>query len=304
VIGFFIISGYLVFQSLERSNNIVDYFWKRFLRLFPGLLTVLLITVLLAPFVYKNSTVPYLENKSMWTYVPNNLSLYRMQYGISGVFETNPYKSVINGSLWTIPYEFTMYALLSLLIFFRKYQKITKNILLFSFSLLVIANIFFFEQLGKYGYVLSGKHLLDLGVFFVSGSLLAVVKIDKFKFVNATLYFAIILLFISLIFNFAGFVKYLILPIIVIVFGQKSTPVINSVGSTIGDLSYGIYIYAFPVQQTLVYYFKLNYIYLMLFSFVISFILAYMSWHLLESKALKLKKLHITAIWHKDMRVE
>lgn len=56
--GFFVISGYLIFQSLQRSDNIIDYFWKRVLRLFPALFIVLLLTIILTPFVYEGD-VPF-----------------------------------------------------------------------------------------------------------------------------------------------------------------------------------------------------------------------------------------------------
>ena len=90
--GFFIISGYLIFQSLLRSKGLVDYYWKRFLRLFPALLLVLLLTVILAPLVY-DSNVSYLSNPSIYSYVYKNMSLYRLQYTIPGVFENNIYFS-------------------------------------------------------------------------------------------------------------------------------------------------------------------------------------------------------------------
>jgi peptidoglycan/LPS O-acetylase OafA/YrhL len=77
--GFFVISGYLVFQSLQRSNNILDYYWKRCLRLFPALFVVLFLTVVLSPFVYE-SDIPFFHNKSLLTYLPNNLSIYNIQY--------------------------------------------------------------------------------------------------------------------------------------------------------------------------------------------------------------------------------
>lgn len=73
--GFFIISGYLIFKSLLRCENLLDFYWKRMLRLFPALIVVLILTVLLAPFVYED-TVPYLENKSVLTYIPKNISLF------------------------------------------------------------------------------------------------------------------------------------------------------------------------------------------------------------------------------------
>ncbi|WP_394759803.1 acyltransferase family protein, partial [Flavobacterium sp.] len=80
--GFFVISGYLIFQSFERSKDIIDYFWKRILRLFPALLFVLLLTIVLIPFVYENKNTPYLFNKDVWTYIPRNITLLKMQYTI------------------------------------------------------------------------------------------------------------------------------------------------------------------------------------------------------------------------------
>jgi peptidoglycan/LPS O-acetylase OafA/YrhL len=288
--GFFIISGFLIFQSLERSNSLVDYYWKRVLRLFPALAVVLLLTVLLAPLVYQ-SALPYLHNKAVWTYVPNNLLLYRNQYTISGVFDNNKYQSVINGSLWTISYEFTMYLLLSFLFFFRKNAFVVNAILIGAFSLLMVGNLFFFEQLGKHNFILAGKWLLDLSAFFMAGSLLASLKIAQRNYFNLLAIVAFAVVVISLKFNCFAQVKFFTLPVIIICFGLRSTLILNAIGETIGDLSYGIYIYAFPVQQTLVYYFNLDCLQLFFYSLIISSVFAYLSWHLIESKALQFKRI-------------
>ena len=294
--GFFVISGYLIFQSLQRSDNFIDYFWKRVLRLYPALFIVLLLTIILTPFVY-HGDIPFYYNKSLLTYLPNNLSLYRIQYVIDGVFEKNPYKSAINGSLWTIPYEFTMYILLSFLIIFRKKKIVMQILLLMSFLLLLTGNIFYFEQLKQYGFILSGEHLLDLGVFFIAGSLLAAINIEKIKRKKELLILISILVIASIYFDFYNYSKYLTLPILFILIGLNPIPYIYNIGNKLGDLSYGIYIYGFPVQQTLMYYFKFNYLELMIFSLFISYIFAYFSWHFIEKNALKLKKLRPTAVW-------
>jgi len=110
--GFFILSGYLIFQSLDRSKNVIVFYWKRILRLFPGLFVVLVLTILLAPFVYESS-IPYLNNRAVYTYIPRNISLFNLQYNIEDIFKNNPYRYAINGSLWTICYEFSFYVLLS-----------------------------------------------------------------------------------------------------------------------------------------------------------------------------------------------
>lgn len=57
----------------------------------------------------------------------------------------------------------------------------------------------------------------------------------------------------------------------------------------IGDLSYGIYIYGFLVQQIIMNYFNLTPVELMVSSLMMTIVPAYLSWHLVESKALKYK---------------
>jgi peptidoglycan/LPS O-acetylase OafA/YrhL len=288
--GFFIISGFLVFQSLERSKNIVDYFWKRCLRIFPALAVVLVLTIILAPIVYENKAVPYLESRSVWMYVPNNLSLYNIQYGIKGVFEKNPHPSSVNGSLWTIAYEFIMYILLSFLIFFRRSVVLTRILLAISFGLLVCGNIFLPAEVANYDYYINSKILMEVGAYFLAGSVLASLNVEQFKYFKAAAVIAFSLIIISVILKFFYAIKFIAFPLVVLFAGTRSTKGINNSGKKIGDLSYGVYIYAFPVQQTLFYFFKLNYLSLMLVSIPISFALAYLSWHLIESKALKLKK--------------
>jgi peptidoglycan/LPS O-acetylase OafA/YrhL len=117
--GFLQLADFLVFQNLERSNSLLDYLGKRLLKILPRLAVVLILTVLLAFFVYQGNLTSYLKDKNMWTYVTNNLALYRIQYKIAGVIENNPNKEYINGPLWINSYGFTLYILLSFLYFFK-----------------------------------------------------------------------------------------------------------------------------------------------------------------------------------------
>jgi len=286
--GFFSISGYLIFQSLERSKGFIDYYWKRILRLFPALFVVLLLTVLLAPLVYEN-TIPYLSNKNVWTYIPNNIFLYTIQFGITGVFENIPFKSAINGSLWSIPYEFTLYIIISSFIFLKKFPQIKKALLILLFTFLAVGNIFFYAELSRYFLFVSSGYLLDLGIYFIAGSLLASINIESYTYKNHLFLVSVIVLIVSIATNSFTYSKYFILPICIIIGGIMSTPVINKIGSTIGDLSYGIYIYSFPIQQTLVYYFKFSALELMLPTLFIASFFAYFSWHWIEKRALLLK---------------
>ena len=197
-----------------------------------------MLTVILGSFVYNNTLNAYVHSRSIWTYIPRNLSLYRMQYNIPGIFETNPYKYSINGSLWTIRYEFFMYILLSLLFFLKNKKNLAKIFLLLSFSLLVIVNTFFLKQMGVFENILSTRALFDLGTFFIGGALLAIFKIDECnpKYLNAILILASIFCIISLVFSCFNFIKFIVLPVMIILFGLKSTSLIDNVKNKIGDL--------------------------------------------------------------------
>lgn len=288
--GFFIISGYLIFKSLLRCKGLADYYWKRLLRLFPALLVVLFLTVLLAPAVYESS-VPYLQNKSVYTYIPQNLTLFFRQKGIDGVFENNPYKHSINGSLWTICYEFSMYVMVSLLFFIRKKAFVkTVVILLFisSYILTIFQPYFLYGVFVKLG--LGSNHFYNLMCFFAGGMVLTYLNASK-RTENILIIASFIVLIVSVYLNISQYTCYITLPLLVILIGERSTRYINKVGEVIGDTSYGIYIYSFPIQQALVYFFKFDTVMLFIFSLPLSILLGYISWHLIEKRALSYKNL-------------
>jgi peptidoglycan/LPS O-acetylase OafA/YrhL len=290
--GFFVISGYLIFQSMERSKNLLGFYWKRLLRLFPALAVVLVLTVALGPFVYENDT-PYLLNKKVRTYIPNNLRLYRIQYDIPGIFDQNPHKSAINGSLWTLPFEFTMYIALSVLFFIRKKRRLTVLILLLIFLCLAKLDILNFAEIQKWKFFLLDWYLIELGVYFSAGALLAGLNIARLPPGSLRIILALSLMLFVAATGHQSFslASVTLLPLFIISAGLCPISGISNVTKYIGDLSYGIYIYGFPVQQTLVYFFRFDHISLMCTSLVISAILAYASWHLVEKPALKYKNL-------------
>ncbi|RYZ18387.1 MAG: acyltransferase, partial [Chitinophagaceae bacterium] len=281
--GFFIISGYLIYQSLERSNGIRDYLWKRGLRLFPGLFVVLLLTVLLAPFVYHSET-PYLLNREVYGYFIKNLSLLVGQLNISGVFEHNPYPSTINGSLWTIIYEAVMYLVLVGFVFVNKrLRKPALWILFFVSALLYYQAIDFQIRMfnAHFGY--------ELSAFFIAGSLLASYRVDE---MNQKLFTAIIAVFsLLLIVSFAlhifNYARWFVLPVWVIALGSRSFPILKDAAKPFGDISYGVYLYAFPVQQTLAHFFHLSVLEMMAYGFLLTIPFAWASFHFIEKPAQK-----------------
>jgi peptidoglycan/LPS O-acetylase OafA/YrhL len=283
--GFFIISGYLIFLSMQRSSTWQNYYWKRFLRLFPGLAVMLLITVCLGIFVYDDSLKSYLLNKTMWSYLPNNVSLYNLQFGISGVLNGD----AINGSLWTIRYEFTMYVLISLLFFVRNRIMLVKQLLIISFLALLMIKFVLFKIPGARAHEIDNSNSLNLALFFISGSILAAVEIEKFKHKSFLLISSGVILALSFYLKLFSVSHYIFFPILIIMMGVSFTSYIHSLSDKFGDFSYGIYIYSYPVQKVLVHFFNLNYMQLMGFTLILSIGFGYLSWNLVEKRALGFK---------------
>ncbi len=113
---FFLISGFLVAGSLERSKSIVRFALARAMRLFPGLwVCVLVCALVMGPLITVQSQADYWSSPQTWTYVWSNASLAEIQWLLPGVFEGNRYSPAVNGSLWTLPIEGSMYLYMGLL---------------------------------------------------------------------------------------------------------------------------------------------------------------------------------------------
>ena len=105
---FFVISGYLVSASYLRDPK--TYLLKRVLRIEPGLIASLVVSVVLLSLVTKAPAAEYWPQAAL--YVVRNALLYPATYDLPGVFETAPMAGVVNGVLWTLRLEFTFYLVL------------------------------------------------------------------------------------------------------------------------------------------------------------------------------------------------
>lgn len=103
---FFLVSGFLVAASVQRHP------WRHFLlaralRIYPALLVCILLTVfVLGPVL---TTAPgYWSDARTWEYLRGNATLWRAEFWLPGVFEGLP-RDAVNGSLWTLPIEVRLY---------------------------------------------------------------------------------------------------------------------------------------------------------------------------------------------------
>ncbi|HXS37297.1 MAG TPA: acyltransferase [Flavipsychrobacter sp.] len=291
--GFFVISGFLIFQSVLRSKNLGDYFIKRILRIYPAYIVVTIIAILLGAVISHLSPSLYFRDHSVWSYLGNNLAMFLpLHYQIDNVFSTNPYKYAINGSIWTIPYEFLFYIILAFAFILRKNKRLLTILLLLGYVILFLLTIRYENHPDLYIPKDTFEvHLLaHFALLFFGGAALAAVNIHKLKLKTPLFILSCLLCIVFLITKTFYFTQFLILPLVIVFAGSYSTKGICGVNKKMGDFSYGIYLYGFIVQQTLMYYFKFNHLQLMFVSIPVTFIFGALSWFIVEKRALELKK--------------
>ncbi|MGE9763929.1 acyltransferase family protein [Pseudomonas sp. PDM20] len=281
VLIFFSISGYLVSQSWQRDPHIVGFLTKRILRIFPGLIAAsLLMALIVGPLATSLPLRDYFTNKDVWWFIPLTSTL-QFPDKLPGVFDGQHYTN-INTSLWTIPVEFKWYILTAMLGLAGalRFKKVLLVMLVFMVGYQAIIN-----GLEKRNF------LLEFGFFFLSGILLNVYSETIKKhggLVSAVCVASGIALWQVGQEYLAAVVS---IPLITIAVGTASTPFFNKFGR-FGDLSYGFYIYAFPVQQLVVHFLngKIGVYSALALSAAITLTIAFFSWHLVEKPAMRLKR--------------
>ncbi|AOF83803.1 acyltransferase family protein [Methyloversatilis sp. RAC08] len=111
---FFALSGFLVAGSLERSKTLFVFLGLRVIRIFPALsVEVLISAFIIGPFFTTYSLGEYFSSEIFLKYFFNIVG--HIQYALPGVFESNPLPNIVNGQLWTVPYELQCYVALALI---------------------------------------------------------------------------------------------------------------------------------------------------------------------------------------------
>ncbi len=113
--GFFVLSGMLIARSLERGGVGVNYFASRFLRLYPALLALALISVLIiGPLVSKQY---YWVGASVFDYAFEVLRFGNTMGSPVGFYPENPYPLEFDSPLWTLRYEVLCYIAAPIILF-------------------------------------------------------------------------------------------------------------------------------------------------------------------------------------------
>lgn len=251
--GFFTISGYLIYNSLVNSKSVGIYIEKRFLRIFPGLAVCLLVTIFACYWVY-DGVDNYWTKSGTWNYLWCNLTLYDLHDAIPGIFENNPYPASVNGSIWTLCYEFTMYLLIIPLFFIhrRKSSIVLPSVALI---LILIKNIIFPNKFmhASFMHYMNLNQFCRFAQFFIVGMGLAIMEryriLDKY-WNRCRWYFAVNIILPLVCFGLGQTaLGMFFLSILFIQIGKMNWSTVTQFIKKIGDLSYGIYIYSFVLQQ-------------------------------------------------------
>lgn len=107
--GLFIVSGYLVFMSLENSRSVGDYLGKRVRRIYPAYFAVVAGCALLGALVSTSPVAQYFSADLARYLAANLVFLNFLEPNLPGVFRGNPMPEV-NGALWTLKIEVMFYA--------------------------------------------------------------------------------------------------------------------------------------------------------------------------------------------------
>jgi len=244
---FFILSGVLVSLSLTRSTGLKDYMLARFLRIYPGFAACVLLTALvLGPLVTTLPVEGYLRDSGIFRYIVLTLGLVTAREPLPGVFSGNPFAGEVNLSLWTLKYEVLCYLALGGLAVVGLAGRDRKPIALTLILAGLFASYTFPNLVGEES---LAENLRRFGLCFGLGAL-------AFARREALVLSPWVLAVLVLAFGFSHGTRF---SEPALVLGTAyATLVMATVGSGRAarfanrhDLSYGVYLYGWPVAQAL-----------------------------------------------------
>lgn len=297
---FFVVSGYLIAQSWSYDPNLFRFAARRCLRIFPALILCVIFTALvIGPAFTTMGHQEYFAHLQYGDYFWN--IFLKPRYVLPLVFADNPYAHAVNGSLWTLPVEFVAYFVAPILVIISRLRWIGLP--------LIVAFITAWMGLDIWGrdvpidirnqHIVWGSEWLaaaQLMTYFWIGSAVAIYRLERFLRMDVAI--VTFVLFAMIPFDRAGLSYWpgiILIPYLTLTFALIA-PANNWFRAITdrGDYSYGLYLYAFPVQQGIIALFgatflRENFLLFVFMSLIPTSLFAIISWHLVEKSALQLK---------------
>ncbi len=284
--SFFIVSGFLIFMSFDNSSSLSSFAIKRVRRVAPAYSVVILLSALLLFFVSTQSFSNYFNIEFFHYILFNLLTLNFVQPTLTGVFIDNPLQA-INGALWTIKIEVAFYIIVPLIGYLlTKTNKLFILLTIYIFSISYSILLFWlYKNSSLEIYLKLEKQIFGQLAFFVSGALLYYFY-DTFKKKS----FQILLVASVILYIHYYFINiYLLYPMalaIVIIYFATQFKYLGEFGKY-GDISYGLYIWHFPIIQLFIYYNLFDNLALGLILLVVCLLtISFLSWHFVEKRFL------------------
>lgn len=275
---FFFLSGLVVTNSLIEKRDPLRFALARVFRIWPAfLLTITASALIIGPLMTDLSIREYLSHPETFSYLRNNAAM-NIQFTLPGVFDHTPYKQAVNGSIWSIPVEIGAYiALLGLFMLgLLNYKPLALAIFLLIVLDPLLGNTLLFTWLKE-------PEMRLLAPCFAFGAFLALFK-NNIEITARTMIGAWLLyyLFRHSSHNFYFFYVALFLSITFL-----STTALALRLRPQADISYGVYLWGFPVQQVMASHFAEHGVVTnQLLSIAASVLLGLASWHLVEKRGI------------------
>lgn len=251
---FMFMSGFLVCDSYPDNHaGILSWleFWvKRVTRLWPGIASVTLLAVFaLGPAVTIMNVKDYWRESSTWSYL-GNLKLFSLQAALPGVFDSNLHPKVVNGSLWMIAWQMWFYVLISVFGLLRMNKNKVGVSVLFAVVVLVCFAVPDLIR-GSVWLGLYPEQGFPLLFFFVTGWMFNVLQ-DRIVFDRRVAWGGAVVLPFALRWPCADIALACLGGYVLLTFLSRGSA--HTCISRLPPLSYGIFIFAFPIQQLLVFW--------------------------------------------------
>jgi peptidoglycan/LPS O-acetylase OafA/YrhL len=289
VLIFFSICGFLIASWWAMVPCPWRFAFRWFLRIWPAYAAV----VVLMALWFLMTDPRAIAGFAAWIYVIKNLTLQHFEWQF---FPSRP-DPRMNPPLWTIPFEVLCYAGFAMTAFvLRRHWKAIAPIFLVPAFLAAVGMRAFDPSAAT-----LTTDLAFFGAVFLHGALLhAWPVLRSWKGLLPTL-FAGVAAFVA---GSQVIALVLVVPALSVWVGRQSWLALRD-ASRFGDLSYGAYLWGWPVQCALAGWLgkSVDPPILALLSFALVLVCAFVSWHLLEKQALKLKPA-VGAPWPKRFTLE
>jgi peptidoglycan/LPS O-acetylase OafA/YrhL len=278
---FFVISGFLIAASFARRPHAGAFLAARGLRLFPGLfVSLLLVAFVMGPLVTTRPLTDYLTDPELSLFVIRNMALVSLQYTLPGVFEANPYPAVV-GSIWTLVHEVCCYLAVLVVGFlgaFRDQRRMAAALILF----VLVWAIYSFAGEGLHPKI-DVLHRLSLP-FFVGVLLYVLRRKLPLTFWGIAGLWVLVVLVSGTLLSLPAQITALGYTVFWLAYVPRGAVLAYN---RLGDYSYGIYIYAFPVQGLMVWLLgHMTPVTNIALAFPATLACAVLSWNLVEAPAL------------------